>query len=332
MNLGFLLSHVAALDATWSSVHLVKAALDQGHRPTAGALGHEVLPTGRLMARAWLLDGPVGDCDALAACLRTGSLPRRFIDVAALDLLLLRVNPFSPDALQFALLAQRCGVTVINDQLRVSRTRTKGWLATLTDVPRPDTLVTASRASVEAFIAGRGADTLIVKPAAGSGGRGVSLVPPGRRDLLEVAVSRALDQGGGHVVIQQYLPEADLGEKRLVWVDGEIIGGYLRQRADGEFRHNLKRGGHPHPVVIDDADRRLCQALSPHLARNGIRLAGLDVIGGRLIEVNTLNPGGLHWSDALGHRSGWIAQRAMHALTGPPGQPLSSPKTEAIPA
>ena len=50
---------------------------------------------------------------------------------------------------------------------------------------------------------------------------------------------------------------------------------------------------------MEDVDRIIAASLGPHLARNGIRIAGLDVIGGRLIEVNTANPGGLHHAARL---------------------------------
>jgi glutathione synthase len=50
---------------------------------------------------------------------------------------------------------------------------------------------------------------------------------------------------------------------------------------------------------IDEADRQIVAALRPHLRRHGIAIAGLDVIGGRLIEVNVTCPGGMHKTDAL---------------------------------
>ena len=50
---------------------------------------------------------------------------------------------------------------------------------------------------------------------------------------------------------------------------------------------------------IDDDDRRIVTALAPVLEAHGIALAGLDVIGGRLIEVNVTCPGGMHKTDAL---------------------------------
>jgi Glutathione synthase/Ribosomal protein S6 modification enzyme (glutaminyl transferase) len=187
-------------------------------------------------------------------------------------------------------------VPVINKPEGVTRTRSKAWLATLSDVPRPATLVTASRGSAGWFARNLGTD-VVVKPVDRSGGRGVRKVPFRRLDLLDEAMDLAWCAGDTQVVVQEYLPEAADGEKRLFWVDGRILGAYLRMRGRDGFRHNLVQGGRPQPCAVDDADRAIARAIGPHLRRNGIRIAGLDVIGGRLVEVNTLNPGGIHHAE-----------------------------------
>lgn len=331
MKLGFLLTNVAAVTETWTSAHLAHAALEAGHEVRLfEPWSHEVTEHGRLVARAWALAGPSGSRAELIRKIRRGALPRRYVELASLDRLFLRVNPLTAAALQVALLAHAAGVEVINDPMGVSLTRTKAWLASLADVPRPPTLVTSSRASVDAFRRQHPDAELIVKPTASSGGRGVALVPPGRLGALHDAVDQARRIGSGHVVLQTCVPEADRGEKRLVWVDGQILGGYLRLRADGDFRHNLKRGGQPTPCDIEPSDEVLSRAISPHLSRNGIRIAGLDVIGGQLIEVNTLNPGGIHWSDTLGSGSIPIATRAIQLLTRPVHRPGPTPEPEEV--
>jgi glutathione synthase len=40
-------------------------------------------------------------------------------------------------------------------------------------------------------------------------------------------------------------------------------------------------------------DRELCRAIGPKLVRDGLYLTGLDVINGKLIEVNVMAPGGI---------------------------------------
>lgn len=320
MRFALVLTNTASVDATWTSVHLGAAILRAGHTLCVlEPADFEVTESGRLVARAWCADSPVGDVEGLGRAVSGRTLPRRYVDVPSCDRLLMRVNPLSVAAEQFCLLAQEQGVHIVNDPSGAARTRAKAWLATLPpDVPRPRTLVTGSRSAARAFLDSVG-DTIVIKPASGSGGRGVSLVPPRRRDILERSLAAIAARGGSHAVLQEYLPEARNGEKRIVWVDGEVLGAYRRQRADGDFRHNLKQGARPVRCAIDPADEAINLAISPHLVRNGIRIAGLDVIGGRLIEVNTLNPGGIHWADALGDRpTGWLADQTIKRLSAPP--------------
>ena len=49
----------------------------------------------------------------------------------------------------------------------------------------------------------------------------------------------------------------------MLVLDGEVIGGYQRARAPGEFRHNLKRGGLPEALTPTTQDQRLLDKLSP---------------------------------------------------------------------
>ncbi len=314
MRIGIVVTNIRSIDGTWTTSHLADAALKAG--ATVRFLepqDFEVTSNGRLVARAWAVDEPMDSVASLAAALSSHRLPRQYLDISTCTMLLLRVNPLQWHTLQCVTLASNAGVAVINDPLGVSLTRGKAWLATLQDVPTPKTVVTASRSSALAFARHMGG-RIVVKPATGSGGRGVTLVPASRSDLLDRAFTIARNQGG-LAVVQEYMPEAELGEKRLVWTGGELIGGYLRQRAPGNFRHNLKQGASPVACEITDQDRALSAAIGPHLLRNGIGIAGLDVIGGRLVEVNTLNPGGIHWADALTSQPpGMLAKRAIDRL------------------
>lgn len=320
MRLAVLVTSTTVMDPTWTTVHLIHAAAQLGHTVRlCEPADLEITAGGRLVMRAWSLDEPIADRLELCRRITTRDLPRRFTELSTCDRLFIRVNPLGPDTLHAAMIAQEQGVMVVNDPAGIARTRSKAWLATQAGVPRPATIVTSSRASIAAFAENqRGA--IVVKPASASGGRGVALVPPRRLDLLDQAVDQARSVAhGGPVVVQEYLPEAVDGEKRLFWVDGELLGAYLRRQGPGEFRHNLRQGGQPCPVPIEATDEAIAAVIGPRLLANGIRIAGLDIIGGRLVEVNTLNPGGVHWSDALGSAPlGTVATQAVRLLTGPP--------------
>lgn len=298
MKLGLAVTRAHALDETWTTTHLALAALGRGHEVSLFAPGDlEVDERGRVVARAARFLPPAPSAEALVQQLRTHTAPRVYLRIDHLDVLLLRASPLDPGLFSFALRAQQLGVTVVNDPAGLMAVRHKGWLASLPDVATPRTLVTARRGSAHLF-ARRTRGRIVVKPAEGSGGRGVSLVK--RADLA--ALDRAFDLATArsrHVVLQEYLPEAEAGEKRLVWMDGEVLGGYLRRRAPGEFRHNLKRGGRAEPTRIPRDEHEIVAPLSRHLLAHGIRLAGLDLIGRHVVEVNALNPGGAYHADRL---------------------------------
>ena len=149
----------------------------------------------------------------------------------------------------------------------------------------------------------------------------MSLVRSRRPTDLDAAWATATRRGEGFVLIQDYVTEADQGEKRIVWLDGEVLGGYLRRRAPGEFRHNLKQGGTIEAMNVTDEERETIRTLTPHLLRAGIRFAGLDLIGSQIIEVNALNPGGTYHTDRLtGSR---LAERVIeHFETNRTAHPL----------
>ena len=155
----------------------------------------------------------------------------------------------------------------------------------------PPTYVGASIAGLRDFVASVG--TAVVKPVDGFAGLDVWLV---RDDHTAVALLESATHGGQRQVIaQEYLPTVAHGNKRLFLVDGEIAGAVLRRPAADDFRI----GPPVAPATIDDADRAIVAALGPLLRRHGLAIAGADVIGGRLIEVNVTCPGGMHKTDAL---------------------------------
>jgi len=300
MRLVIAVSRTSTLEAYFTTVHIAYEALLRGHPVrVVEPWDFEIDEQGRLVTRAHAVDTPPPSRESLVQLLAQRRALRRYVEITPADVLLLRVNPLDAAVLAFAHLARRLGAPVHNDPSTLMLTGHKGYLATLADVPRPATLITRSRATAQIF-ADAQPEGVVLKPARASGGRGVGLVRPGHpRRQFETAFDAARRLGDGYVVVQEYLPGAVDGEKRLVWLDGAIIGGYLRTRAPGEFRHNLAQGGSPQPCEIGARDHALVASLSPHLLRDGVWLAGIDVIDGRIVEVNTLNPGGVHYGDSL---------------------------------
>ncbi len=152
----------------------------------------------------------------------------------------------------------------------------------------PRTLVSNSVEEILAFADRIGRIT--VKPVDGHGGKGIVFFAPGE----DPSPLEAATLAGRHwVVCQEYLPAAREGDKRILLLQGEPLGSILRVHAEGVELNNLDQGGSAQPAELTPRDREICAALKPALVSRGIFFAGIDVIGGQLIEVNVTSPTGL---------------------------------------
>ncbi|MCA9567413.1 MAG: hypothetical protein KC656_06200 [Myxococcales bacterium] len=314
MHIGFLVRSPTALTEAWTTTHWMAAALAHGHH--VWVLGNRDLLVDERgwSSRCSALSAPL-DPAGVAAQLAGRRARRTRIDLMALDVLLLRTAPLDPAVLAAAVALEQRGLRVVNAPLGVLAVSHKSWLASL-DLPTPPTVVTSYRGDAHAAHGTWG--DVVVKPDRGSGGALVTRVRRGDVEGLDDAFTAAAGPRG-RVVIQPLL-DGSRGERRLLWCDGEIVGGYLRTSAAGDFRHNLKQGATASRVELSAADLALGPLLTPHLAPLGIRFAGLDVLSERLVEVNALNPGGTVFADALhGTR---LAEAVMgRLLEGGPRRP-----------
>jgi glutathione synthase len=86
-------------------------------------------------------------------------------------------------------------------------------------------------------------------------------------------------------------------------VDGELLGVVGRMPSKGDIRSNVHVGGSTIPSSVDDADREIIATIRPRLVADGLFFVGLDVIGGRLIEVNVTSPTLIQQMSRLGGRN-----------------------------
>jgi glutathione synthase len=76
-------------------------------------------------------------------------------------------------------------------------------------------------------------------------------------------------------------------------LDGKPIGALRRIPSSGDIRSNITAGGSiaRHKLTKKEVD--LCKRIGEKLVRDGLYFAGLDLIGGKLIEVNVMSPGAI---------------------------------------
>lgn len=160
----------------------------------------------------------------------------------------------------------------------------------------PKTIVSQDKAIIRKFMETHGA--AVFKPLGGKGGEGIFFVEAGDRNFNSL-VEVSTEYQTLPIMIQQYLPAASEGDKRIILLDGEPIGAVNRVPAQGEFRGNMAAGGSVEKIDITDREREICEMVAPMLKRDGLMFVGLDVIGGYLTEINVTSPTGIREIDRL---------------------------------
>jgi glutathione synthase len=137
-------------------------------------------------------------------------------------------------------------------------------------------------------------ERMIMKPLDGYGGRGVIVIEKAAmasiRSLLEFYINKSKGESN-YVILQDYVKGAENGDVRVLMLDGKPIGALRRRPAKGDVRSNISAGGSAERYKLTKADKTMCEKIGKKLVQDGIYFAGLDIIEGKLIEINVLSPG-----------------------------------------
>ena len=150
------------------------------------------------------------------------------------------------------------------------------------------TLVTRDASDIKRFHAEH--KDIILKPLDGMGGTGIFRV---KADGLNLGgIIETLNKDGAQTVMaQKFIPAIEQGDKRILVINGAPVPYSLaRIPQGGEVRGNLAAGGKGVAQPITQRDREIAEHIGPILAKRGLFLIGLDVIGDQLTEINVTSP------------------------------------------
>jgi glutathione synthase len=230
-----------------------------------------------------------GDADAwfVADAVRPDGLAA----IASFDAVLMRKDPpfdseyfYSTHLLEQA---EREGAKVFNSPRALRDHPEKLAILEFAQFSGP-TLVTRSAADIKRFHAVHG--DIILKPLDGMGGMGIFRV---KADGLNLgSITETLNKEGAQsVMVQKFLPEIAQGDKRVLVIGGKPVPFSLARIPQGtEVRGNLAAGGLGVAQPLSKRDFEIADALGPVLAARGLLLAGIDVIGDYVTEINVTSP------------------------------------------
>ncbi|HEY2517717.1 MAG TPA: glutathione synthase, partial [Polyangiaceae bacterium] len=187
----------------------------------------------------------------------------------------------------------------------------------------PRTLVSSNRAQILKFVADCGGKG-VIKPLYGAGGSGVMLLRTD--DKNAVAICETLTQDGQHLaMVQEYLPAVTAGDKRVLVLDGEVLGAINRIALASDFRSNIHVGGRVEKCDVTPAERAIIADIAPRLKEDGLVFVGLDFIGEKITEVNVTSPTGIQeLSRHVGEDVAAKVIRWVEVRTGDMRPPLAS--------
>jgi glutathione synthase len=209
-------------------------------------------------------------------------------EVDEFDVVLVRQDPpFDMGYIANTYLLERAKTLVINPPRGIRNISEKTSILEFPELT-PKTWVGRDIEALEAFAGGF--DQVVLKILFMMGGEGVIKLSARDPEFRVKAQRFMVAAGREPVLAQEFLPAVSGGDKRVFVLNGEPFAALKRLPKAGDFRANLAVGGTAAAGELDDDDRAIAAAVAPLLKREGIVFAGLDVIAGKLIEINVTSP------------------------------------------
>jgi glutathione synthase len=207
---------------------------------------------------------------------------------------------------QLTAFAPATAPTIINAPAGILETGNKAFLCHF-----PDFTATVRRVQSKLEVQGLARQhAIVLKPLEEYGGRGLVKIMNG---LAEVdGVERPLNQwletaeaeiSAGNYLAMKYLGRVSEGDKRILVVNGKILGASLRIPAPGQWLCNVSQGGTSVVAEVSPEEEAMIAAVAPVLLEKGVVIFGADTLtdddGTRVLsELNTNSIGGFPQAEA----------------------------------
>lgn len=227
------------------------------------------------------------------------------LPLAGFDVIIMRANPpLDPIMLNF-LDSVKDDVFIMNSLQGLREANNKLYTAAFGDTHSniiPNTHVSKNKKFLIKQINESKADKMILKPLNGFGGSGVILIEKSAmssiNSLLDFYITNS-DGSSNYVILQDFIEGAEQGDVRILILNGEPIGAMRRIPGSGDHRSNVSAGGTVAKHTMTKAEKALCKQIGPKLVNDGLYFVGIDVIGGKLVEVNVMSPGGITYMNKV---------------------------------
>ncbi len=312
MRLAFFVNEVATEIDEYTTTRLARAAAQRGHQVWYVGLGDVELGQrdGQLLARAHAADFAAEDTlTTFLERIQGRDVVERIV-LDELDALLLRNESIedlqqrswaSPLGVVFGQMLKARGVTVLNDPTSLMRATSKFYLEEFPETIRPRSLVTRDPEAIQRFVTEVG--HCVLKPLYGAKGRNVFMIENQNQTNLPQMMEAVL--ADGYAIVQEFVDGGEDGDARIFLLEGQILqrngklAAFRRVPTGNDPRANISTGGRSIPLQVGEVERGIVEAMSTKLVADGMYFVGIDVIGGKVVEINAESPGGMQSVERL---------------------------------
>jgi glutathione synthase len=132
----------------------------------------------------------------------------------------------------------------------------------------------------------------IIKPLYGNGGEGIEKIDSNKARNKKL-VNNLLKKYKLPIIVQKFIKEISLGDRRIILIDGEYVGSVACIPAKNSIKANFHAGGSAKKTNLVFRDKKICNLLKPFLKKKGLFFVGIDTIGNYLTEINVTSPTGI---------------------------------------
>lgn len=242
------------------------------------------------------------------------------VDVGSYDVIWLRLPRPIPDGFFPFLTSHVDEYRIINRPSGIHEVGNKAFLTNFPEMTPPSKWCR----TVEEVWSSHERAAVVLKPVESYGGRGVVKLQRGQiydgnrkipfTDYLP-HLEDQLNKGG--YLAMKYLKNVTKGDKRIVVVNGQVVGAALRVPPKGSWICNAAQGGSASYVQPDSRELWMVDRLNAPLLERGIAMYGIDTLVGddgerTLSEINALSIGGIRPMETLSGLP--LVQRAADLL------------------
>lgn len=152
----------------------------------------------------------------------------------------------------------------------------------------PENIVTSSKSDIIDFLNKH--DEIILKPLNQCFGGGVMYLKKGDKNTA-VIINSMTNNGSQLIMVQSYIKAAVNGDKRVLFLGDKILPYCVRKTASNDdFKFCEHNDEHVLGAELTELEEINFKPVAQKLNSMGIYMTGLDVIDGKIIEINVTSP------------------------------------------